>query len=230
MPNVDLYPGGKLLADDIAEFGAQRVVLATGAVWRRDGVGSTHLVPIDGLASMTVFTPDDLSGELAPGPVILVYDDDHDYMGSVVAEHFARNGHQVVFATPLAELSAWTDQKLERDRIVQRLHQLGVDMHTQTTVERVEAGVVHVVQGPGAVPQRIECDALMLVSSREPAGVLHQQLIERGLDESRIHVIGDGLAPGTLQAAVYSGHAASMALITGHDHTHFRRDRATLEV
>ena len=229
MPNVDLYPGNHLSAGDILEFGAHRVVLATGAVWRRDGIGSTHLTPIAGLEHIHLLTPDDLRLKGEVPSRVLVYDDDHDYMGSVVAEHFARLGHQVVFVTPLPELSAWTDQKLERDRIVVRLHELGVEFHTQAQIDRVEAGVVHALVGPGRNALSIPCEALMLVCSRQPGADLQGELINRGLDASRIHVIGDGLAPGTLQSAVYSGHAAAMALITGRAHTHFRRDRATLE-
>ena len=228
MPKVDLYPGSRLGAQDIDEFDAHRVVLATGAAWRRDGIGSTHLVEIPGLEAMTVFTPDDLSADAQLPRRVLVYDDDHDYMGSVVAEHLARRGCQVVFATPLPELSAWTDYKLERDRIVARLCELGVEMHTQTRIERVERGLAHTRVGPGCKALVIACDALWLVCSRQPAADLQSELLALSFDASRVHVIGDGLAPGTLQAAVYSGHAAAMALITGREHTHFRRDRATL--
>lgn len=230
MPNVDLYPGSRLSAEDIAEFAAQRVVLATGAAWRRDGIGSTHLVEIPRLESAAVFTPDDLAADAELPQRVLVYDDDHDYMGSVVAEHLARRGCRVVLATPLPELSAWTDYKLERDRIVARLSELGVEMHTQTRVERVESGLVHTRVGPGGNALAIPCDALWLVCSRRPAVDLQSELLALSFDASRVQVIGDGLAPGTLQAAVYSGHAAAMAIITGLEHEQFRRDRATLEV
>jgi dimethylamine/trimethylamine dehydrogenase len=230
MPNVDLYPGSRLSAEDIAEFAAQRVVLATGAAWRRDGIGSTHLVEIPGLESAAVFTPDDLAADAQLPQRVLVYDDDHDYMGSVVAEHLARRGCRVVLATPLPELSAWTDYKLERDRIVARLCELGVETHIQTRIERVESGVVHTRVGPGGNALAIPCEVLWLVCSRRPAADLQSELLALSFDASRVQVIGDGLAPGTLQAAVYSGHAAAMALITGREHEQFRRDRATLEV
>jgi len=46
MPNVNLYPGSELDADGIADFGADHVLLATGAPWRRDGAGRTRLQPI----------------------------------------------------------------------------------------------------------------------------------------------------------------------------------------
>jgi len=229
MPNVDLHPGNLLTASDIAEFEADRIVLALGASWRRDGLGSTHLEPIAGLSGMPVFTPDDLGTTSALPRAVLVYDDDHDYMGSVVAEQLARGGHRVILATPAAELSAWTQQKLERDRIVARLHELGVEMHTQTQIERVDTGVVHTRTGVGRSAMGIACEALMLVCSRVPAADLREQLMQRSVEASRVQVIGDGLAPGTLQAAVYSGHAAAMEFITGRPHAQFRRDRAVID-
>ena len=42
MNNVEIYPDNKLSADDILDFGADRVALATGAYWRRDGKGRAH--------------------------------------------------------------------------------------------------------------------------------------------------------------------------------------------
>jgi dimethylamine/trimethylamine dehydrogenase len=39
LPNVQLFPASRMGAADVAEFGADHVVLATGSHWRRDGVG-----------------------------------------------------------------------------------------------------------------------------------------------------------------------------------------------
>ena len=39
LPNVQLFPASPMGAADVAEFGADHVLLATGSHWRRDGVG-----------------------------------------------------------------------------------------------------------------------------------------------------------------------------------------------
>src|SRR6202022_4434204 len=88
MSNVEMLRGSRVTADEMIEFGSTRVVLATGARWRRDGVGRANAVPIHGFdaAPGRVLTPDDLlDGLTAPSP-ILIYDDDHYYLGSVLAE------------------------------------------------------------------------------------------------------------------------------------------------
>ncbi|MEA3057718.1 MAG: dimethylamine/trimethylamine dehydrogenase, partial [Sphingomonadales bacterium] len=39
MPEVSIYRGSKLEAEHVLEFGARHVAIATGSIWRRDGVG-----------------------------------------------------------------------------------------------------------------------------------------------------------------------------------------------
>ena len=48
MDNVSIYPGNRLSAQDVLDFGAAHVVLATGAHWRRDGYGRSNDLPIPG--------------------------------------------------------------------------------------------------------------------------------------------------------------------------------------
>ncbi|HBN31003.1 MAG TPA: NADH:flavin oxidoreductase, partial [Rhodobacteraceae bacterium] len=70
-----------LNADQILEFGFQNICIATGSKWRADGVSRQHVVPMSINAAMLVYTPDDImTGKLPTGRVV-VYDDDHYYMG-----------------------------------------------------------------------------------------------------------------------------------------------------
>src|SRR5207247_2573271 len=95
MTNVETYLGSRLTAADILDYGFQRVVIATGASWRRDGIGRWHATAIPGLDDIAVFTPEDVfAGKTIAGPVV-VYDDDHYYMGGVLAEHLRLQGAAV---------------------------------------------------------------------------------------------------------------------------------------
>ena len=87
MDNVSIYRGSQIEADHVLEFGARHVAIATGGTWRRDGVGRESGFPVPGFDGPTVYTPDDLMTGRVPteGPVI-VWDDDHYYMGGVLAE------------------------------------------------------------------------------------------------------------------------------------------------
>ena len=89
----------------VLEFGASRVVIATGARWRRDGVGRSNARPIPGFdAVRSVVTPDELLldgrlGRLVKGPVV-VFDDDHYYLGGMLAERLRLEGLDVTLARP----------------------------------------------------------------------------------------------------------------------------------
>ena len=60
-----------------------------------------------------------MAGKLPKGRVV-IYDDDHYYMGGVLAELLAQNDCTVTLVTPAPTISAWTEYTLEQDRI-QRL-------------------------------------------------------------------------------------------------------------
>ena len=43
LPNVTIYPGSEMTAADVLESGIRDVIVATGCIWRCDGVGRTLL-------------------------------------------------------------------------------------------------------------------------------------------------------------------------------------------
>ena len=63
---------------------------------------------------------------------VVVYDDDHFYIASCLAELLANAGHQVHYVTPLPMVATWTDLTLDQDRIIERMAQLGIAMHPNT--------------------------------------------------------------------------------------------------
>merc|ERR1711969_297517 len=60
LPNVEVFLASTLDAEQIREFGADHVALATGAQWRRDGLGRWHDEAIEGCEGPNVYTPDDI--------------------------------------------------------------------------------------------------------------------------------------------------------------------------
>lgn len=57
-------------------------------------------------AGVEVFNPDDLmAGKCPTAKHVTVFDDDHYYMGSVLAELLVKDSHQVALVTPSAEVS-----------------------------------------------------------------------------------------------------------------------------
>ncbi len=54
MPNVSIYRDSALEAEHVLEFGARHVAIATGSVWRRDGVGRDSGFPVPGFDAANV--------------------------------------------------------------------------------------------------------------------------------------------------------------------------------
>ncbi|MEP7381334.1 MAG: FAD-dependent oxidoreductase [Gemmatimonadota bacterium] len=229
MPNVACYPGSPVTAADVVEFGASHVVVATGAHWRRDGVGRNQWQGIVGVDAPHVFTPDDILDGRRPTGRVLVYDNDHFYLGGVIAELLAAEGCEVSIVTPASLVSFWTQYTLEQSRIQSRLLSLGVTLHTEFTVDRLTAGEALGRSARAAGVQHLACDAVVLLTDRLPDDLLLHALQPLQLDGRlrSLRCIGDADAPGIIAQAVFAGHLAAREFgETCDDATPFRVERA----
>jgi dimethylamine/trimethylamine dehydrogenase len=210
MQNVQLLRGSRVTAEEVLEFGATRVVIATGSHWRRDGVGRANVRPIPGFdVAHNVFTPDDvLDGVTGP---VLVFDDDHYYLGAVLAEKLRLDGHDVTLVTPAERVSAWTVNTLEQHAIQKRVLDLGVEVRTNRNVVEFDGSRVVLECTYTARHTIAPAATIVTLTSRLPNDDLAQSLSElpdatAAAGIVAITSIGDCLAPGTIAAAVYSGH------------------------
>jgi dimethylamine/trimethylamine dehydrogenase len=241
LPNVEVYYESALSAEQVLEFGFSHVVLATGATWRRDGVARARVTPLDGPGDLTgdlpIFTPDDLmAGRLPQGKRVLVYDDDHYYMGGVLAELLVGAGRQVTLATPAADVSNWTHNTLEQGAIQTRLLELGVEIRPHRVLEALgdsEAILACVYTGR---EESLACDAAVLVTARLPEDALYLELKAQEADWAAagiasVEIIGDACAAGTIAMAVYAGRRYAEELDTPviGDAVPFRRELTELE-
>jgi dimethylamine/trimethylamine dehydrogenase len=208
MVNVETYMDSQLTADQVLEFEADYVVLATGSYWRKDGVGRANHRPIDGADGDHVYSPDDLiSGTKLSGRVI-IFDDDHYYMGGVLAEKLIKEGYQVALVTPAADASTWTHNTMEQFRIQSKLLDMGVVIVPHRNVVSVKRDHVELACVYTDRIEKRDCDSIVMVTSRLPRDELYHELMEKieGSTIKSVTRIGDCLAPGTIAAAVYSGH------------------------
>jgi dimethylamine/trimethylamine dehydrogenase len=206
LPNVEIYRSSRLTPEDIHELGAPHVVLATGAAWRRDGVGRLHRRPAPGFEGENVFTPDDImAGQMPQGPVV-VFDDDHYYMGGVLAEKLRCAGLEVTLATPAELASAWTVHTLEMRHIQTRLLKLGIDIRTNRAVVAFRGGEAELACVFTGKTERIPARSLVTVTARLPDDALYRALRAAPGALKSVRAIGDCYAPGTIAAAVYAGH------------------------
>jgi dimethylamine/trimethylamine dehydrogenase len=223
LKNVGVYPSSPMSAQEILETGAEHIILATGATWRRDGMVRSVRKRIPGYDLPNVLSPDDLMGEekvinftgmlrdnLVNGNWV-IYDDDHYYMGGVLAELLARHGCQVSLVTPAPLVSYWSQFTLEQERIQHQLTRLGVKLYPQTVLSEIENDCVRLtntISGEGIELQR---DGVVLVSDRVSNDSLYYEL-KPAFEEGKINslrTIGDAEAPNIIAQAVFSGHLAA---------------------
>ncbi len=212
LDNIDVFMQSEMTPDDIIDNDFDHVVVATGAHWRADGVGRWHTHPVEIAEDADVLTPDAVMAGVRPrGHHVVLFDDDHYYMGGVLAELLANQGFDVTLVTPSAHVSEWTRNTMEVMRIRKRVIRAGVTVRTNTTVTRIGSdgvGTACVFTGDeGHLP----ADSVVLVTARLPENRLFDALLAReseweqaGLNS--VQAIGDAWAPSTIAAAVWSGH------------------------
>ena len=139
MPNVTLYRDNRLTAEDVLSFGAERVVLATGCHWRRDGYGRSNGSSSADSNTRACSRPmTSCAAQLPDGPVLL-FDDDSFYIGSVLAETLRAAGREVIYVTPDDTVASWTIYTHEYRHIQKRLREIGVRIVTGHNIVSFDA-------------------------------------------------------------------------------------------
>ena len=209
--NVEIYPDSALDADALLEFGFEHICIATGAKWRRDGVSRQHLVPFAMDSAMPLYTPDDLMEGNKPTGKVIIYDDDHYYMGGVLAELLAQGGCEVTLITPAAYVSEWSVNTLEQHAIHKKLAEMDVQIVLNRGVVEISKDYVVSDCSFTGTKQNFACDAVVLVASRMENNSLYLDLKARTADWTdagikSVKIIGDANAPGPIAWATYAGH------------------------
>ena len=210
LPSVTVYPESPISAQEVLDFGAGSVVLATGSHWRRDGYGRSNGSAISGFGDATL-TPDDIMAGRMPSGHVVLFDDDGFYLGSVVAEALVQAGCTVTIVTPDDTVASWCANTLDFRHIQKRLYKLGVQQVCTHNIVSAGAGEVRAVHHWSGVETVIACDAVVSLTARVPNDGLHTELLSRqgewaDAGVSHVQCIGDALAPGLIAHAVYSGH------------------------
>src|SRR5688500_7114066 len=176
MKNVAVYPSSPVTAEEILESGVQNIILATGATWRRDGIGRTLWKPIPGYDLQNVLSPDDLmDGKKVNGDVV-IYDDDHYYMGGILAELLAEQGCNVSLVTPAPMISYWSQYTLEQERIQHKLMKIGVKLYAQHVLSEIGSDCVRLSNMISGDSIELPRDGVVLVSDRIPNDSLYHAL------------------------------------------------------
>ncbi len=213
--NVDIYLDSELAAADVLELGAQRILVATGARWRSDGTGRTHVRPIPG-HERALSADAILDGDAPAGPVV-IYDDDGTYLANVLAEKIKAAGSDVAIVTPAAQVAPWTFLTLEQHMVLTRMHEQGIAMHASKMLTRIDGDSVTIADAVSGDESDLPAAAVVMVTARDPIDGLYQELAAQNgaLEDAGVTSlarIGDCYGPNTIAAAVHSGHSAARLL------------------
>jgi dimethylamine/trimethylamine dehydrogenase len=216
--NIDVYPESTMSVEDVLSLGVNHVLIATGAKWASDAIGRHSDT------GFTIANPDMiLNAEMVldETPIsaqkIVIYDDDHYYLGSVMALELRKRGHEVVLVTPAGRACAWGEYTDEQASSNATLITAGVEIITNQTIQDVDNGLVTLACVFSGKTSELECDAVIPLTRKIPVVDLYDDLnadktkLEKAGIKSVVR-IGDAEAPSIIAAAVHSGYRAAMDL------------------
>lgn len=220
-----------LTADDVLSYGADEVIIATGAHWSTDGVNALTHEPVPGInASLTyIATPEQVfRGTKTIGKKVIILNADPYFMAPSLAQKLRQEGHEVTIATGV-ELGRYMHFTLEFPNMHRMLHELHINVLGDVWANRVEQGRIELsniwgagyerrYRGPGKLPRSDntsykwhDFDTLVVVSGRKSDDSLYRELKSRRSEWAKngikgIYIIGDAWAPKLIADATFDGH------------------------
>lgn len=239
LDNVVAIPHTRLDVDEVRQYGAAIVVLATGAHWAADGVNPFTHEPIPGADSSLphVLTPEQLllEGKAPPGKRVLVYDAEGYFTATGVAEQLALDGFTVDLVTGLDSIAPFCDETLEGPLLRQRLHDVGVRQHRGIVLQAISEAGASCADEFGD-PVELEADAVVLVTQRLSNDGLYHELVAdeaalRAEGVEAVYRIGDCVAPRIPAEAIFDGHRLAREIDSDNPAVPlpYRRERLVLE-
>jgi dimethylamine/trimethylamine dehydrogenase len=214
LATVEVVTGARLDAQGVREYGAEIVIVATGARWAADGRNYLTHEPIPGAdASLPhVLTPEQvmLEGKTPPGERVVVFDAEGYFTAAGLAERLAGEGYFVELVTCLDKVAPVCDETLEGPLLRQHLHDIGVRQRAAVMLTGIEAGRLTATDEFGEALE-LEADAVVLVTQRLSNEALYLELRadEEALRAEGVEAayrIGDCVAPRLIADAIFDGH------------------------
>jgi 2,4-dienoyl-CoA reductase-like NADH-dependent reductase (Old Yellow Enzyme family)/pyruvate/2-oxoglutarate dehydrogenase complex dihydrolipoamide dehydrogenase (E3) component len=210
--DVQVQVNSPMFADDIAAFGADHVVMATGS--QPSGTGFQRQLPLQaelpGVHLPSVASIEDvLSHQTRPGKRVVLVDDTGDWRGGGTAWWLAERGHEVVIVTSFP-MVGHTVQRTSGDwRLRARLAELGVTWRTESVVTEWAGDGARVRRFLGGPEEFVPADSLVLATINTP--------VTEVLDDVRdmvdhVHPVGDAVAARLAVHAIYEGRVTGMSL------------------
>ena len=197
---------------DIAEFGADEVVLATGSM--PDGLARQRWLPeqeqLPGLENGHVYPCEEVFREQAElGKSVIVIDEGGNWRGLGTAWHLADKGHQVTLVTPDSIVGKELMRTTADSKIRGALKQLGVEFMLETVVSHWHGDRAEIRSLLDDSVVEIEASAIVTATTNTVCNDVELALAETDIS---FHVIGDAAAPRQAPYAFHDGRKIGLRL------------------
>jgi 2,4-dienoyl-CoA reductase-like NADH-dependent reductase (Old Yellow Enzyme family) len=198
--------------DEVAAFGAEAVVLATGSLpaetgFQRDLAQHERL---PGIERGQVWSVEDVMGRAARlGRRVALLDDLGHWHGCGTAWHLAEQGHEVTLVTRYAMAAQELARTTADYPLRQKFKHLGVRVFTESGIAEWHGDGATVIDLRDGGETRVDADSLVLATTNVANSWLADELAGRGL---KLHQIGDCVAPRLANMATYEGRKVGLAL------------------
>jgi 2,4-dienoyl-CoA reductase-like NADH-dependent reductase (Old Yellow Enzyme family) len=209
--------------DAIADFEADRIVLATGAGADRRGF-ATALGAIEGVSQHHVCTGVDvLAGGAAAGRRVAVIDTQGTRYTAAVCQVLLEQGSEVMLVSTLPSVVPQTLFTYDHQIVYRRLLVDGFEAVLNSWVTRIDGPRLSLVNlYTGHTSLREPFDSVVLVGQRRSERALYEALNSAGVPAIRV---GDCVTPRGLDEAIFDGFVAGLEIAAGEF-----PDRETLEI
>jgi dimethylamine/trimethylamine dehydrogenase len=215
LKNVDVHVNARLSTQDVLEYGAEIVIIATGCHFATNGLNPATHDAIEGADTSLGWqlTPKEVVlGDKQIGQRVLVLETEGYYMGVSIAQRLAGEGKDVTILTQLGDVANYMEYTLEAPMLHRDLHRLHVNIRPYTMLEKIEPGVCHAynIWNPDHKEQ-FEVDTVVLCTQRLSNDELYHELradkeaLEREGVEA-VYMIGDAAAPRMIPDSIFDGH------------------------
>ena len=232
--SVEVHTGLELSADDVADYGAEIVVLATGAQWWAGGGPRSRTCRCrDGICPSSPHRRSSSRTTAGAGEDVVVYDCEGYFMGVGVAELLTQRGARVRLVSPWPTIGPFLDYTFEGEVVRQRLHDAKTDLHTDTSLVRIDGESCHLNWRHDELAVR--ADRVVLITARRSRDTVLKALradpaATRAKGVEAVYAIGDCVAPRAIADCIFDGHRLARE-IDGPEPEHalaFRRERAVI--
>src|ERR1019366_6593509 len=178
LASVEVILGTRLDAEAVLSYGAEIVVIATGARWRADGMNGPTQLPIPGAQLDFVHTPGQGSAVKGAidGEAVRVYGTAGCFTGVGMAEMLLAAGKRVSVVTPSPNLAPFMFYTGEAFRVNRELRAQGVEIVTSHVLGEITPDGLQGQNVWAPEPVHWEADAVVLVTQRQPRDELYHEL------------------------------------------------------